>query len=99
MPARTFKQLVIAVAGTFPNLKQGMSQSPLLPSGPGAPAFDYDLHNCILTSLLLLADLKSMIEKNGATFSTTVSDDCTHLVTTEKDVQKQTTKCECTITS
>ncbi|KAJ5209988.1 hypothetical protein N7491_009799 [Penicillium cf. griseofulvum] len=60
MPIRTFKKLVIAVAGTFPNLKQ--------------------------------ADLKSMIEKNGATFSSSVTDDCTHLVTTEKDVQKQTTK-------
>ncbi|KAJ5971379.1 uncharacterized protein N7479_001297 [Penicillium vulpinum] len=60
MPVRTFKKLVIAVAGTFPNLKQ--------------------------------ADLKSLIEKNGATFSTSVTDDCTHLVTTEKDVEKQTTK-------
>ncbi|CAI7658001.1 unnamed protein product [Penicillium crustosum] len=38
------------------------------------------------------ADLKALIEKNGATFSTSVTDDCTHLVTTEKDVEKQTTK-------
>ncbi|KAJ5817241.1 hypothetical protein N7447_009474 [Penicillium robsamsonii] len=60
MPAQSFKKLVIAVGGTFPNLKQ--------------------------------ADLKSLIEKNGATFSTAITDDCTHLVTTEKDVEKQTTK-------
>ncbi|KAJ5371769.1 hypothetical protein N7517_003775 [Penicillium concentricum] len=60
MPAQSYKKLVIAVGGTFPNLKQ--------------------------------ADLKSLIEKNGATFSAAVTDDCTHLVTTEKDVEKQTTK-------
>ncbi|KAJ5520924.1 hypothetical protein N7463_001377 [Penicillium fimorum] len=60
MPVQSFKKLVIAVGGTFPNLKQ--------------------------------ADLKSLIEKNGATFSAVVTDDCTHLVTTEKDVERQTTK-------
>ncbi|KAK4869128.1 hypothetical protein LT330_006128 [Penicillium expansum] len=60
MAIQSFKTLVIAVGGTFPNLKQ--------------------------------ADLKALIEKNGATFSTSVTDDCTHLVTTEKDVEKQTTK-------
>ncbi|CAG8909903.1 unnamed protein product [Penicillium egyptiacum] len=60
MPAQSFKKLVVAVGGTFPNLRQ--------------------------------ADLKALIEKNGATFSTAVTDDCTHLVTTEKDVEKQTTK-------
>lgn len=52
----------------------------------------------MLITLLLLADLKALIEKNGATFTTTVTEDCTHLVTTEKDVEKQTTKCECTTT-
>lgn len=50
----------------------------------------------MLTILSLTADLKALIEKNGATFSTSVTDDCTHLVTTEKDGEKQTTKCECT---
>jgi hypothetical protein len=53
----------------------------------------------MLITLLLLADLKALIEKNGATFTTTVTEDCTHLVTTEKDVEKQTTKCEWTTTS
>lgn len=52
----------------------------------------------MLTIRSLLADLKTLIEKNGATFSTAVTDDCTHLVTTDKDVEKQTTKCECTTT-
>lgn len=50
----------------------------------------------MLTIILFTADLKALIEKNGATFSTSVTDDCTHLVTTEKDVEKQTTKCEYT---
>jgi poly [ADP-ribose] polymerase len=48
----------------------------------------------VFTHEIGLADLKSMIEDNGATFSTTVTEDLTHLVTTEKDVEKQTTKCE-----
>lgn len=52
----------------------------------------------MLTTLLLLVDLKTLIEGNGATFSTAVTDECTHLVTTEKDVEKQTTKCEYTTT-
>lgn len=52
----------------------------------------------MLTIILLTADLKALIEKNGATFSMSVTEDCTHLVTTEKDVEKQTTKCECTTT-
>jgi hypothetical protein len=51
----------------------------------------------MLITLLLLADLKALIEKNGSTFTTTVTEDCTHLVTTEKDVEKQTTKCQSTI--
>ncbi|KAG0154574.1 hypothetical protein PDIDSM_142 [Penicillium digitatum] len=60
MSNQGFKALVIAVGGTFPNLRQ--------------------------------ADLKALIEKNGATFSTAVTEDSTHLVTTEKDVEKGTTK-------
>lgn len=35
-----------------------------------------------------------MIEDNGATFSTSVTDDLTHLVTTDRDVDKESTKCE-----
>ncbi|KGO78340.1 hypothetical protein PITC_059530 [Penicillium italicum] len=46
----------------------------------------------MLTILLILADLKALIEKNGATYNTSVTENCTHLVTTEKDVEKQTTK-------
>ncbi|KAJ5781100.1 hypothetical protein N7457_006260 [Penicillium paradoxum] len=38
------------------------------------------------------ADLKAIVEDNGATFSPSVTGDCTHLVTTDKDVEKQTTK-------
>jgi hypothetical protein len=52
----------------------------------------------MLITLLLLADLKALIEKNGATFTTAITEECTHLVTTEKDVEKQTMKCECATT-
>jgi poly [ADP-ribose] polymerase len=48
----------------------------------------------VLTPETGLADLKSMIENNGATFSTSVTDDLTHLVTTDRDVDKESTKCE-----
>jgi poly [ADP-ribose] polymerase len=34
------------------------------------------------------ADLKAIVEGQGATFSTTVSEGCTHLVTTQKEVEK-----------
>jgi hypothetical protein len=36
------------------------------------------------------------VESQGATFSTTVGSDCTHLVTTQKEVEKNSTKCELT---
>jgi poly [ADP-ribose] polymerase len=49
----------------------------------------------VLTPDTGLADLKSMIEENGATFSTSVTDELTHLVTTDRDVEKESTKCEC----
>ncbi|KAH1474996.1 hypothetical protein KXX26_004455 [Aspergillus fumigatus] len=38
------------------------------------------------------ADLKAIVEGQGATFSTTVSEGCTHLVTTQKEVEKGTVK-------
>ncbi|KAL4907987.1 hypothetical protein BDW74DRAFT_148354 [Aspergillus multicolor] len=40
------------------------------------------------------ADLKTIIEGQGATFTTSVSTDCTHLVTTQRDVEKNTAKCQ-----
>ncbi|KAJ5338000.1 hypothetical protein N7452_004728 [Penicillium brevicompactum] len=59
MPA-SFKNVIIAVSGTFPNLRQ--------------------------------ADVRGLVEQNGATFSTSVTEECTHLVTTQVDVDKQSTK-------
>lgn len=92
MPARSFKKLVIALGGTFPGLRQGMSPySPPPGHWLSSPAI------CTLTYTLLPADLKELVEKNGASFSATVTEDCTHLVTTEKDVEKQTSKCECAL--
>ncbi|CAG8192223.1 unnamed protein product [Penicillium olsonii] len=61
MPA-SFKNVVIAVSGTFPNLRQ--------------------------------ADVRALVENNSARFSTSVTEECTHLVTTQVDVDKQSTKCE-----
>ncbi|KAL2818856.1 poly polymerase catalytic domain-containing protein [Aspergillus granulosus] len=60
MPPRSFKNLVIAVSGTFPGYKQ--------------------------------ADLKKIVESQGATYVSTVGHDCTHLVTTQKEVDKNGTK-------
>lgn len=43
--------------------------------------------------MMMIADLKALVEKQGATFNATVSSDCTHLVTTQKDVEKKSEKC------
>lgn len=40
------------------------------------------------------ADLKYLMEDHDATFSPSVTDECTHLVTTQKDVEKNTAKCK-----
>ncbi|OJJ48899.1 hypothetical protein ASPZODRAFT_157407 [Penicilliopsis zonata CBS 506.65] len=38
------------------------------------------------------ADLKTIVESHGATFSSTVTEECTHLVTTQKEVDKKGSK-------
>ncbi|EPS31474.1 hypothetical protein PDE_06429 [Penicillium oxalicum 114-2] len=38
------------------------------------------------------AAIKALVEEQGATFAPTVNDDCTHLITTAKEVEKKTTK-------
>lgn len=43
---------------------------------------------------LLAADIKALVEEQGATFSSSVTDQCTHLVTTQKDAEKKGVKCE-----
>jgi hypothetical protein len=43
---------------------------------------------------LLTADIKVLVEEQGALFSSSVTDQCTHLITTQKDVEKKGTKCE-----
>lgn len=42
----------------------------------------------------LAADIKALVEEQGATFSSSVTDQCTHLITTQKDAEKKGTKCE-----
>lgn len=44
---------------------------------------------------IAVADVKDLVEGQGATFVATVNDECTHLITTEKDVEKKSAKCEC----
>ncbi|KAL4775362.1 poly polymerase catalytic domain-containing protein [Aspergillus nidulans var. acristatus] len=60
MPPTLFKNLVIAVSGTFPGYRQG--------------------------------DLKAIVERHGATFTSSVSTNCTHLIATPKEVDKNGTK-------
>ncbi|KAL4980733.1 poly polymerase catalytic domain-containing protein [Aspergillus desertorum] len=60
MPQTSFRELVIAVSGTFPGYKQG--------------------------------DLKAIVERHGATFTSSVSTNCTHLIATQKEVDKNGTK-------
>jgi hypothetical protein len=44
--------------------------------------------------VLLAADIKVLIEEQGALFSSSVTDRCTHLITTPKDIEKKGVKCE-----
>ncbi|KAL4741194.1 poly polymerase catalytic domain-containing protein [Aspergillus similis] len=60
MPPTLFKDLVIALSGTFPGYRQG--------------------------------DLKAIVERCGATFSSSVGTNCTHLIATQKEVDKNGTK-------
>ncbi|KAL4817969.1 poly polymerase catalytic domain-containing protein [Aspergillus spinulosporus] len=60
MPSKLFKNLVVAVSGTFPGYRQD--------------------------------DLKAIVERHGATFTSSVSTNCTHLIVTQKEVDKKGTK-------
>ncbi|KAL4878673.1 poly polymerase catalytic domain-containing protein [Aspergillus karnatakaensis] len=91
MPPRSFKKLVIAVSGTFPGYKQG--------AFPPYVFFWSQLRSYILHAGSELtrytqpaADLKAIVERHGATFVSSVTADCTHLVTTQKEVEKNGTK-------
>ncbi|PLB54116.1 poly polymerase [Aspergillus steynii IBT 23096] len=82
MPSASFKHFVISVAGAFPGYKQG---------------------NQILSSQQLKfyhqwanfrtkADLKAIIESRGATWSPGVTSGCTHLITTQREINNHNTK-------
>lgn len=43
--------------------------------------------------MVMTADLKALVGNQGATFNATVSSDCTHLITTQEDVDKKSGKC------
>ena len=42
----------------------------------------------------IAADVKKLVEGQGATFSTTVTGDCTHLVTNQREVDNNNSKCK-----
>ena len=84
MAPRTFKKATVAVSGTFPGYKQSQNTNVLF------LCFLCDLE---LIALIYIADLKDLVEGQGATFSTSVSPECTHLITTQKDVEKKSAKC------
>lgn len=44
---------------------------------------------------MVVADLKKIVEDNGGSFSSKVTDECTHLVSTQKEVDNNGTKSEC----
>lgn len=46
-----------------------------------------------------VADLQTIIEENGGTFSYKVTSDCTHLVATQKEFDAKTSKGECSQSS
>lgn len=50
----------------------------------------------MILNLRLAADVKTLVEGQGATISKSVTDQCTHLITTAKDAEKKSAKCECT---
>lgn len=83
MAPRSFKKTVVAVSGTFPGYKQGTTRLPWMNCN--------EWMNVVLT--MSIADLKALVENQGATFNATVLPDCTHLVTTQKDVDKKSEKC------
>ncbi|KAL4945458.1 hypothetical protein BDV06DRAFT_209441 [Aspergillus oleicola] len=83
MPPRSFKKLVIAVSGTFPGYKQGR-----FPISESIFVYRPKLTRCLHST----ADLKSIVESHGASFVSSVTSDCTHLIATQKEVEKNSTK-------
>ncbi|KAL4781844.1 poly polymerase catalytic domain-containing protein [Aspergillus varians] len=90
MPPRSFKKLSIAVSGTFPGYKQGRPPLNVI-SGMQLRSFSPYIKPD-LTRSSPTADLKGIIESHGATFTPSVGADCTHLIATQKEVDKNGTK-------
>ncbi|KAE8351313.1 poly polymerase catalytic domain-containing protein [Aspergillus coremiiformis] len=78
-----FKDVVVVLAGSFPGYKQG--RFPLHRGCFGSIRAHYRYFGTT-------ADLKSLVEGQGAKFSSSVTDDCTHLVTTQREVDKKNSK-------
>jgi poly [ADP-ribose] polymerase len=91
MAPRAFHQFVITLSGTFSGYKQGEFR---LNPGELTPRSRSSTRGDGRDSDDLAADVKALVEEQGATFSTSVTDLCTHLITTQKEVDKNTMKCE-----
>ena len=93
MSPKSFKEFVVTVSGTFPGYKQG--------EWPVTYIGDFAICGHLIqignrgSFVYLIADVKALVEGQGAIFVTTVNDQCTHLITTQKDVDKKSAKCEC----
>ncbi|KAF5854804.1 hypothetical protein ETB97_011334 [Aspergillus alliaceus] len=86
MPAKKnlLKDVVVVLAGTLPGYKQGKPHfSPLM-------CWENWRANC--RHLRTAADVKALVEGQGAKFSSSVTSDCTHLVTTQREVDNNNSK-------
>lgn len=91
MATNHFEEIVVAVSGTHQGYKQGEPSFQVLGIYPTRHA----VHMALVADAFSIADLKDLVEGLGAKFTPSVTTDCTHLVTTQKDVEKKSTKCMC----
>uniref|UniRef100_Q6V7K2 Poly [ADP-ribose] polymerase n=1 Tax=Emericella nidulans TaxID=162425 RepID=Q6V7K2_EMEND len=87
MPPKLFKKLVIAVSGTFPGYRQGRNFCDV--------QFLIEFFKSTtreLTRHSYAGDLKAIVERHGATFTSSVGTDCTHLIATQKEADKKGAK-------
>jgi hypothetical protein len=89
--APPFNGLVVVASGTFPGYKQGIHHTDTYDT----LIISISHHTSSMwllwerkADLMALADLKAIVENGGGQFSTKVTDQCTHLVTTQEATGK-----------
>lgn len=93
---------MVAVSGTHPGYKQGGKSLSLHSRHEDHTPQNTRTHSRLHVALRVFTDtdarspaqLKALVEGLGATFSSSMSASWTHLVTTQKDVEKTSTKCK-----